>query len=478
MKFSAAVHREHFPVPQKRSLHADVPGNVDLVHGVLPELLHTRAVVRVTGKDLRDGQRVFLREEPALPVLYPLRRTAPADQNACQSARRSFPDDDAVGVEGRREEKEIRPGEVGAQEIPVADGSREDQAVRKANLFPVPDHLVLFGSVADKDHPEVVSLFPDAFQGVQDQPHALVPHHASDKEINGHACRQIMESVDLCCLFRRNASPGKVHAVFHHRILALVAHASEVLSRPSAYDPHVVGSRDVFDEEHARGVAHHVAFDVFGKLDIECSVIGQDHRRTGDLAQHPRQDRRDDRAVGMDHVRHELFDPPEHLLVEGIPGPVSDELRGVQAFVPEDLKGVFIPDSGIVRRRHQDVHPQFGQDLRVVQDDVRDPVDHRREGIVEQDDAELVFDLHGKTLFPGSGAVSRPDLFFGFRRVSHYTPHFPMRQGKAGGQSLPLRIRSLCFISSLPDLPEGSGSPGSAAGPPASEPSSFCSFRG
>ena len=70
---------------------------------------------------------IFIAEITIPAVLNAFRRTGVPDQQAGQSAGGSFSYDQAVGIEGRRKDKQVSPAVPGFKNVTVCDGTGKDE---------------------------------------------------------------------------------------------------------------------------------------------------------------------------------------------------------------------------------------------------------------------------------------------------------------------------------------------------------------
>ena len=379
--------------------HGVLPGQVDLLHGPLPHLVQVAGMAQGPLQKSRHGLSRLIDDKAVAVIRDPLGRAGIPDQDTGQPAGRRLADDQAVGIKGRREQKEVRPGIPGPELVAVIDRPGKNALCRPAFAAHKPQlprpalQQLPVRPLADKDHAEVLSLVRQHLQGVQDDRKTLVGDQAANIEPYRHPVRQIIALRDLFHLLLIDAASGKIHPVGHDPVIPLKAQRLQALPCAPADHPDIVTGLDVFDHGPDPLLGDRPDLHLPAQVDVIFRVISKNDRGAGRLAQDPGHDGRRGRAVGMDDIRLKIRHFRDRPAGDRISRAVTvHHRRGIKAGIGHDPVGVgTILPSRISGRPHHDLRPVIPhQIICIIHDHIDSSVNDRRKGFIQQTDLHFL----------------------------------------------------------------------------------------
>ena len=221
---------------------------------------------------------VFVDEKTVLAVGDAFGGAAVTDNDRSGVRSGGFANDEAVGVEGRREEKEVCASVPCAELIPVGDRTCKNHAAVQAERCAVLHDFIYITAAADKDHSEIRVLSGEFSESVEDDFETFVPHEAADEE----EARNILRKIETCSHFAdefcRNLLVRQIDAVRHHDVIAFVAKRTEIFAGAFADGPDLIACIHVADDCLDRTLLQDLAVDRIRDIDVVLGVPGEDQR--------------------------------------------------------------------------------------------------------------------------------------------------------------------------------------------------------
>ena len=250
--------------------------------------------------------------------------------------------------------------------------------------------LLFVISRAHKDHAKISAAVHQRFQGVQDDPDALVPHHPTHEQEHRQSGRQVIARRDLFHELVRHPAFGKIHTVGHDQIVPLIAQPPQILPRPPAYRPDLVTGGDILHQQSGRLFPQEPAFDGVGNVDIKLGVVGKDQGHMDPVPQGSGQDGGGNGAVAVNEIEALPFQPVHYFRRKRNTGPIAHSFRHIHAGIADHGKG----KGAVIRvrvegRHHRGAAVLLGDDLCIVGNGVGHTVYGRRKGVVNQADIQF-----------------------------------------------------------------------------------------